>query len=53
VHFDIVLRGTIYNLVLHAMYIAGLGVAAIDSNGMTVAASITTPGYATADSHHI
>ena len=46
VHFDIVLGGTMYILVLHAMYIAGLGVAAIDSNGVTVAASITTPGYA-------
>ncbi len=46
VHFDIVLGGTIYILVLHAIYIAGLGVAAIDSNGVTVAASITTPGYA-------
>jgi hypothetical protein len=46
VHFDIVLGGTVYNLVLHAMYIAGVGVAVIDSNGVTVAASITTPGYA-------
>jgi hypothetical protein len=45
VHFDIVLAGTTYNLVLHAMYIAGVGAAAIDSNGVTVAASITTPGF--------
>jgi hypothetical protein len=46
VHFDIVLGGTTYNLVLHAIYIAGVGVAAIDSNGVTVAASISTPGFA-------
>jgi len=46
VHFDISLGGTLYNLVLHARYIAGLGVVAIDSNGVTVAASISTPGYA-------
>ncbi len=45
VHFGVVLAGTTYNLVLHAMYIAGVGAAAIDSNGVTVAASITTPGY--------
>jgi hypothetical protein len=46
VHFDVVLGGTTYNLVLHARYIAGVGAAAIDSNGVTVAASITTAGFA-------
>jgi hypothetical protein len=46
VHFDTVIAGTTYHLVLHAMYIAGAGVTAIDSNAQTVAASITTPGYA-------
>lgn len=46
VHFDITVAGTIYHLILHAMYIAGAGVTAIDSNAQTVAASITTPGYA-------
>lgn len=46
VHFDIVVAGTTYHLILHAMYIAGADVTAIDSNAQTVAASITTPGYA-------
>jgi hypothetical protein len=46
VHFGIVVAGTSYNFVLHAMYIAGAGVTSIDTNAQTVAASITTPGYA-------
>src|ERR1035441_7592901 len=36
VHFDILLGGTMYNLVLHARYIAGLGLVAIDSTGVVV-----------------